>query len=63
MAWLVDRKAKTDVSDNLGRTPADLAMIRGNVTGAMAAAIAHESPDVEDSAAVSTNGKRHSTKS
>ena len=37
MTWLVEHKAKADVSDNLGRTPADLAMIRGNEAGAMAA--------------------------
>ena len=42
MTWLVEHKAKADVSDNLGRTPADLAMIRGNEAGAMAAS-RHES--------------------
>mmetsp|Transcript_17305 Transcript_17305/g.35274 ORF Transcript_17305/g.35274 Transcript_17305/m.35274 type:complete len:235 (+) Transcript_17305:243-947(+) len=37
MTWLVGRKAKTDISDSLGRTPADVAMIRGNEVGALAA--------------------------
>mmetsp|Transcript_29336 Transcript_29336/g.37836 ORF Transcript_29336/g.37836 Transcript_29336/m.37836 type:complete len:247 (-) Transcript_29336:82-822(-) len=45
MTWLVVRKANPDICDTLGRTAADVAMIRGNETGAMAALEGiHDSP-------------------
>ena len=33
MEWLASKKADADIRDLLGRTPADLAMIRGNQKG------------------------------
>ena len=37
MEWLAGKKADADIRDLLGRTPADLAMIRGNQKGATVA--------------------------